>query len=84
MKKAYLGCIKQLRKLRKSLLLNNDIKRGKLYFEWLDTKTQKIEKEQKQNYIYENIVKYTLSNYKIDKYIYERLNKNIKTIVDNK
>ena len=46
-------------------------------------KTEKIENEKDNNYIYKNIVQYTLKNYKIDKYNYERLNKQLKNIVKN-
>lgn len=83
MKKAYIGCLKKLRQFRKLLISEQDIKRGKLYFSWLETKTEKIQKEKDEQYIYENVVKYTLKKYKIDKYNYERLNKTLKEVVDN-
>lgn len=83
MKKAYIDFLKKIRKFRKSLLSDKEIKKGKLYFSWLEIKTDRIEKEQNENYIYENIVKYTLKNYKIDKYVYERLNDKLKSIVNN-
>lgn len=83
MKKAYLGCLKKLRQFRKSLTTDKDLKRGRLYFSWLETKTEKIQNEQDDMYIYNNIVKYTLNNYRIDKYIYERLNDKMKDIIDN-
>ena len=83
MKKAYLRFLKKIRKFRKSLLSDKDIKRGKMYFLWLEIKTEIIQNEQNEKYIYENIIKYTLKNYKIDKYIYERLDDVIKTIVNN-
>ena len=83
MKKAYLRFLKKIRKFRKSLLSDKDIKRGKMYFLWLEIKTEIIQNEQNEKYIYENIIKYTLKNYKIDKYIYERLDDEIKTIVNN-
>lgn len=57
------------------------IKRGKLYFTWLKDKTEKIANEKDSDYIYKNIVLYTLKNYRIDKYSYERLNKQLKYIV---
>ena len=83
MKEAYLGCIKRLRKFRKSLTSDKDLKRGRLYFSWLKTKTEKIQNEQDNMYIYNNIAKYTLKNYKIDEYTYERLNDKLKHIIDN-
>ena len=83
MKEAYIKCLKKLREFRKSLNTENDLKRGKLYFTWIRDKTKKIENEKDIIYIYKNIVQYTLKNYKIDKYNYERLNKQLKNIVKN-
>ena len=83
MKESYIKCLKKLRQFRKSLNTENDLKRGKLYFTWIRDKTKKIENEKDINYIYKNIVQYTLKNYKIDKYNYERLNKQLKNIVKN-
>ena len=83
MKEAYIKCLKRLREFRKSLNTENDLKRGKLYFTWIRDKTKKIENEKDIDYIYKNIVQYTLKNYKIDKYNYERLNKQLKNIVKN-
>ena len=83
MKESYIDCLKKLQKFRKTLNTEKDLKRGKLYFEWLKEKTEKIENEKDNNYIYKNIVQYTLKNYKIDKYNYERLNKQLKNIVKN-
>ena len=82
-KEAYIKCLKKLREFRKSLNTENDLKRGKLYFTWIRDKTKKIENEKDIDYIYKNIVQYTLKNYKIDKYNYERLNKQLKNIVKN-
>ena len=83
MKESYIKCLKKLREFRKSLNTENDLKRGKLYFTWIRNKTKKIENEKDIDYIYKNIVQYTLKNYKIDKYNYERLNKQLKNIVKN-
>ena len=83
MKEAYIKCLKKLREFRKSLNTKNDIKRGNLYFTWIRDKNKKIENEKDIDYIYKNIVQYTLKNYKIDKYNYERLNKQLKNIVKN-
>lgn len=83
MKNTYINYLKKLREFRKSLIIDKDIKRGKLYFSWLINKTEKISNEKDNNYIYKNIVKYTLSNYRIDKYNYERLNSKLKNILDN-
>ena len=75
LKKSYIKCLNKLKKFRKSLNSKNDLKKGKLYFTWIKNKTEKIENEKDEDYIYKNIVQYTLKNYKIDKYSYERLNK---------
>lgn len=83
MKNSYLNCLKKLRDFRRSLKNDTDIKRGKLYFTWIKDKTEKIRNETDENYIYNNLIKYALKNYKIDKYIYERLNKALKAIVKN-
>ncbi len=83
MKQIYLKCLKKLREFRKTIKNDKDKKKGKLYFSWLVEKTDKIEKENDDNYIYNNILKYTLGNYKIDKYNYERLNDKLKEIVNN-
>ncbi|MCI8999360.1 MAG: hypothetical protein HFJ26_00040 [Clostridia bacterium] len=45
MKQAYINCLKTLRKFRKNLKVDKDIKRGKLYFTWLTDKTEKIANE---------------------------------------
>lgn len=83
MKKVYVSCLKKLRQFRKLLTSENDLKRGKLYFSWIESKTDKIENEKDDNYIYKNIVKYTLPKYKIDEFSYKKANKNLKQIIDN-
>ena len=45
MKQAYINCLKKLRKFRKNLKVDKDIKRGKLYFTWFTDKTEKIANE---------------------------------------
>ena len=82
MKETYINCLKKLREFRKCLNTENDLKRGKLYFDWIKDKTEKIINEKDENYVYKNIVKYTLPNYKIDKYNYERLNIQLRNIID--
>lgn len=83
MKQIYLKCLKKLREFRRKIKNDTDKKKGKLYFSWLAEKTEKVEKEDDDDYIYNNILKYTLGNYKIDKYNYERLNGRLKEIVNN-
>lgn len=82
MKKAYLECLIRLRTFRKTLVKEIDKKRGKLYFTWIKDKTEKVMNEKDENYIYRNIVKYTLRSYKIDEYNYERLTKTLREAVD--
>lgn len=80
-KESYIKCLKKLRQFRKSLNKKEDQKRGKLYFTWIKNKTEKIEKEQDEEYIYRNIAKYTLENYVINKYTYNKSNKIVKSII---
>ena len=81
MKESYIKCLKKLRQFRKSLNKKEDQKRGKLYFIWIKDKTEKVEKEQDEEYIYRNIAKYTLKNYVISKYTYNKSNKIVKSII---
>ena len=81
MKKAYLECLKKLRTFRKSLFGDIDKKRGKMYFTWLKDKTEKVMNEKDENYIYTNVVNYTLPNYVITQYTFNKSNKAIKNII---
>lgn len=81
MKKAYLECLKKLKIFRKSLAEDIDKKRGKLYFIWLKEKTEKIINEKDEKYIYTNVIKYTLPNYVITQYIFNKSNNSIKSII---
>lgn len=83
MKVAYINCLKQLRNFRKSLRVDKDIKRGELYFTWIKDKTEIIENEKDEEFVYNNIIQFTLKNYKIDKYTYERLDKKLRNIVND-
>lgn len=82
MQQSYYNCINKLEQFKDTLLVENDIKKGKLYFNWIKDKTEKIENERNEEYVYKNVVKHTLKDYRIDKYTYERLNKNLKNIVN--
>lgn len=81
MKKAYLECLKKLMTFRKSLIEDIDKKRGKMYFTWLKDKTENVMNEKDENYIYTNVVNYTLPNYVITQYTFNKSNKNIKSII---
>ena len=83
MKQIYINCLKKLREFRKNLKIDKDIKRGKLYFSWIKDKTEKIANEKDDNYIYKNIVKYSLRNFKIDDFSYKKANKALKKVIDN-
>ncbi len=82
MKQSYINCLKKLREFRKNLKVDKDVKRGKLYFTWIKDKTEKIENEKDEEFIYNNMIQYTLKNYKIDTYTYERLDRKLKSIVN--
>ncbi len=82
-KQTYIYCLKKLREFRKNLKIDKDIKRGKLYFTWIKDKTEKIANEKDENYIYKNIVKYSLRNFKIDDFSYKKANKVLKKVIDN-
>lgn len=82
MRKTYIDCLKKLKEFRKSLKLEKDIKRGKLYFSWIDNKTDKIRNEENKEYLYNNLVNNTLSKYNISKYIYEKANNELKNVID--
>ena len=84
MKKSYLSCLKKLKGFRKSLTEKEDIKRGKLYFDWIGIKTEKIENEKDKNYIYEKLKNDTLKKYIITQYEYKRANKELKKVIKNK
>ena len=81
MKESYINCLKKLQEFRRTLNKKEDLKRGKLYFTWLKDKTGKIEKEKDEEYIYRNIAKYTLKNYVVSKYTYNKSNKIVKSII---
>ena len=81
MREAYLECLKILKKFRKLLIEDIDKKRGKLYFTWLKNKTEKVINEKNENYIYANVIKYTLPKYIITQYTFNKSNKTIKNII---
>lgn len=75
MKEVYINCLKKLREFRENLKIDKDIKRGRLYFTWIKHKTEIISKEKDENYIYTKVIKYTLPNYVITQYIFNKANK---------
>lgn len=52
-----------------------------MYFTWLKDKTEKVMNEKDKNYIYTNVVNYTLPNYIITQYTFNKSNKAIKNII---
>ena len=52
MKETYLKCLKKIREFKKSLKIDKDIKRSKLYFTWIKDKTENIQNEKDDSYIY--------------------------------
>ncbi|MCI8618030.1 MAG: type II toxin-antitoxin system PemK/MazF family toxin [Clostridia bacterium] len=83
MRQTYNKCIEKLEEFKNILINENNIKTGKLYFLWIESKTNKIQNEKNEMYIYNNLIGITLKNYRIDKYNYERLDRKLKNIVDN-
>ena len=83
MKQTYINCLKKLREYTKNLKIDKAIKSWKLYFSWIKDKTEKIANEKDENYIYKNIVKYSLRNFKIDDFSYKKANKALKKVIDN-
>lgn len=81
LKKTYLECLRNLKVFRKSIVKDIDIKRGKMYFNWLKNKTVKVMKEKDDNYIYTNVINYTLPKYVITQYTFNKANKIIKSII---
>ncbi len=81
MKQAYINCLKKLREFRKNLKEDKDIKRRKLYFSWIKDKTGIIINEKDENYIYTNVIKYTLPTYVITQYTFNKANNNVKSII---
>lgn len=82
MKQIYLKCLKKLREFRKKVKNTHDIKKVKLYFSWLIDKTNKIEKEEDNQYIYNELKHETLPNYNITKYLYIKARKNLKEAIN--
>lgn len=61
---------------------DTDKKRGKLYSVWLRDKTEKVINEKDDNYIYRNVITYTLPKYVITQYTFNKSNKTIKNIIN--
>lgn len=82
MKKEYLECLQKFRQFRKTLLLEAEQKRGKLYFSWIKEKTDKVINEKDESYIYKKVIEDTLPKYVITQYTYNKSNKLIKNIIN--
>lgn len=83
LKKAYLKCLQKFRQFRKTLLLEAEQKRGKLYFSWIKEKTDKVINEKDESYIYKKVIKDTLPKYVITQYTYNKSNKMIKNVINS-
>lgn len=79
----YDNCVDKLKTFKKSLSNENDIKKGKLYFSWITTKTNKIQNEKNKLYVYEKLIHETLKKYDINQYIYNKSNNNLQNIINN-
>lgn len=82
LKKEYLECLQKFRQFRKTLLLEAEQKRGKLYFSWIKEKTDKVINEKDESYIYKKVIEDTLPKYVITQYTYNKSNKLIKNIIN--
>jgi len=83
MNNSYNKCIKQLSNFKEKLIKEKNIKKGKLYFSWIDSKTEKVKIENDEKYLYNNLIKNTLNKYDINEYIYDKSNKEIQSIIKN-
>ena len=57
MRQTYNKCIEKLEEFKNILINENNIKTGKLYFLWIESKTNKIQNEKNEMYIY-NFIRY--------------------------
>lgn len=83
MQQAYRNCINSLKNFKETLIDENDVKKGNLYFSWIANKTDKIQYEKDVRYLFDNLVNNTFKNYDINTYIYHKLNENLKKIIKN-
>ena len=83
LKKEYLKCLQKFRQFRKTLVLEAEQKRGKLYFSWLKEKTERIINEKDESCIYKKVLKDTLPKYVITQYTYNKSNKMLKDIINS-
>ncbi len=83
LKKEYLECLQKFRQFRKTLLLEAEQKRGKLYFSWIKEKTDKVINEKDESYIYKKVIEDTLPKYVITQYTYNKSSKLIKNIINS-
>lgn len=83
MNNSYNKCIKKLIEFKEELIKEKNIKKGKLYFSWINSKTEKIQLEDDENYLYNNLIKNTLKKYDISKYIYDKCSKEIQFVIKN-
>ena len=64
----------KLNTFKNHIINTNTYKLGNLYFNWTIVKTDKIINEKDINYIYNNLINFTLPNYNINLYTYNMIN----------
>ena len=64
----------KLNTFKNHIINTNKYKLGNLYFNWTIVKTDKIINEKDINYIYNNLINFTLPNYNINLYTYNMIN----------
>ena len=82
MEKTYDNSINKLSEFKEELNKNKQVKRGKLYFQWIFDKTEKIQSENDEQYTFKNAKEGILKKYRITPYIYEKCTKEEKEIIN--
>ena len=81
MQKSYFKCLYQLYEFKEILSSENNTKLGKLFFSWIETKTNIVKNEKSQKYLYNNLTNFTLPNYPINLYLFNKSTKTIQNII---
>lgn len=82
MEKTYQNSINKLREFKEYLSNKKELKRGKLYFQWLFYKTDKIQKENDEQYAFKIAKEGVLRKYRITPYVYEKCASYVKEVID--
>ena len=82
MQESYGQAIDKLKAFKNYTINTKVYKLGDLYFRWIYSKTDKIINEKDINYVYNNLVNFTLPDYNINLYTYNILNSELKNVID--